>query len=121
MTWKSRPPGRRTFPGGHGIYQGIIDLNIIRRGEDYDKLKKSFIIFICTYDPFGKGRYIYTFDQTAREDRSVLLDDEAVKIVLNTKETTGDISDDLKEALRYMDGHACNGVYERTGQCRRGS
>ena len=35
----------------------------------------------------------------------MLLDDEAVKIVLNTKGTIGDISDDLKETLRYMDGH----------------
>ena len=96
---------KKNLPKRTRYYQGIIDLNIIRRGEDYDKLKKSFIIFICTYDPFGKGRYIYTFDQTAREDRSVLLDDEAIKIVLNTKGTIGDISDDLKETLRYMDGH----------------
>ena len=96
---------KKNLPKRTRYYQGIIDLNIIHRGEDYDKLKKSFIIFICTYDPFGKSRYIYTFDQTAREDRSVLLDDEAVKIVLNTKGTIGDISDDLKETLRYMDGH----------------
>ena len=96
---------KKNLPKRTRYYQGIIDLNIIHRGEDYDKLKKSFINFICTYDPFGKSRYIYTFDQTAREDRSVLLDDEAVKIVLNTKGTIGDISDDLKETLRYMDGH----------------
>ena len=107
----------------HITWRMNTDYNImfIRCNKNQDTVRKSFIIFICTYDPFGKGRYIYTFDQTMREDRSVLLDDVAVKIVLNTKETTGDISDDLKETLRYMDGHACNGVYERTGQCRRGS
>lgn len=96
---------KKSLPKRTRFYQEIIDLNIIRRGEDYDKLKKSFIIFICTYDPFGKGRYIYTFDQTAKEDRSVILDDEAIKIILNTKGPVGDIGDDLKETLRYMDGH----------------
>ena len=32
-------------------YQGNIDLDMIQRGEDYDKLHKSFVIFICTFDP----------------------------------------------------------------------
>ena len=86
-------------------YQGLIDLNIIRSGEDYDKLKKSYIIFICTYDPFEKGRYVYTFDQTAREDRSVVLNDGAIKMVLNTTGTIGEISEDLRETLRYMNGN----------------
>ncbi len=36
-------------------YQGLIDLNIIDKGEEYSSLKKSFVIFICTYDPFGGG------------------------------------------------------------------
>lgn len=31
----------------------MIDLNIIEKGSSYNKLKKSFIIFICDYDEFG--------------------------------------------------------------------
>ena len=38
---KGRRCRERIFRSGHGIDQGIIDLIIIRRGEDYIKLKKS--------------------------------------------------------------------------------
>ena len=85
-------------------YQGMIDLNIIDSGDDYAKLKKSFVIFICTYDPFGEGRYIYTFENRCLQNLDLALGDEATKIILNTKGTVGDISDELKETLRYMDG-----------------
>ena len=47
-------------------YHDMIDLNIIDKGELYSELKRSFVIFICTYDPFGKDRYIYTFDRSCR-------------------------------------------------------
>lgn len=40
-------------------YQGMIDLNILEKGENYKNLKKSFVIFICTFDLFGLGR-MYT-------------------------------------------------------------
>ena len=36
-------------------YQGMIDLNILEKGENYKNLKKSFVIFICTFDLFGLG------------------------------------------------------------------
>ena len=44
-------------------YHDMIDLNIINKGEDYKHLKKSFVIFICTFDPFDRDRYIYTFNR----------------------------------------------------------
>lgn len=31
-------------------YQAMIDLNTIEKGETYNKLKESYIIFICTFD-----------------------------------------------------------------------
>ena len=30
--------------------QGMIDLNILEKGEDYRNLKKSYVIFICTFE-----------------------------------------------------------------------
>ena len=36
-------------------YQGMIDLNSIEKGELYNDLKDSIIIFICKFDPFKKG------------------------------------------------------------------
>ena len=104
---------KKNLPKRTRYYQGMIDLNILERGEDYTALRRGFVIFICTYDPFGKGRYIYTFENRCREDLSVALGDEATKIILNTKGFLGEISAELKELLHYMDGFAPGNDYTR--------
>ena len=97
---------KKHLPKRTRYYQGIIDLHILEKGEDYTALRKSFVIFICTYDPFGKGRWVYTFENRCLEDQSVALGDGAVKIILNTKGHAGEISAELHTLLRYMDGFA---------------
>lgn len=88
-------------------------MNIIDKGEDYTSLKKSFVIFICTYDPFGAGRYIYTFRNRCDEDDTIFLGDEATKIVLNAKGTKGDISKELKDTLDFIAGKAPQSEYAK--------
>lgn len=85
-------------------YQGMIDLNILDKGQDYTTLKKSYVIFICTFDPFGEGRHIYTFCNTCQENIALTLDDDAVKIILSTKGTMDDVSPEMKRILDYIDG-----------------
>ena len=85
-------------------YQGMIDLNILDKGQDYTTLKKSYVIFICTFDPFGEGRHIYTFCNTCQENTALTLDDDAVKIILSTKGTIDDVSPEMKRILDYIDG-----------------
>ncbi len=94
-------------------YQGLIDLRILEKGGDYKALRKSFVIFICTYDPFGQGRWVYTFENLCKEDTRIALDDGAAKVILNTKGRVGEISADLKALLRYMDGAAPESDYTR--------
>jgi len=104
---------KKNLPKRLRYYQGIIDLNIIDKGEDYTGLKKSFVIFICTYDPFGAGRYIYTFRNRCDEDDTIFLGDEATKIVLNAKGTKGDISEELKDTLDFIAGKAPQSEYAK--------
>ena len=42
-------------------YHGLINLNMLKKGDDYIKLNKSFVIFICLFDPFGEGLHFYSF------------------------------------------------------------
>jgi hypothetical protein len=49
----------------------MIDLNAIEKGADYSDLPQSFVIFICTFDTFGKGRWRYTFENMCREDKEI--------------------------------------------------
>lgn len=104
---------KKHLPKRTRYYQGVIDLHILEKGEDYTALRKSFVIFICTYDPFGKGRWVYTFENRCREDQSLVLGDGAVKIILNTKGRVGEISDELRALLRYMDGLAPESGYTK--------
>lgn len=86
-------------------YGGEIDVNELQRGQDYDKLKPTYIIFICTFDPFGKGLYRYTFRNKCDEVTGLELGDESYKVFFNTAGTSSEgeeISDELKELLKYM-------------------
>lgn len=84
-------------------YQGNIDLDLIISGSPYSDLRKTYIIFICTFDFFNKGRHIYTFENICKEDNDLLLGDETVKIFLNTKGTLDDVNKDIKDFLRYIE------------------
>ena len=84
-------------------YQGSIDLDMIQKGEDYRKLNKSFIIFICTFDPFKKGRHMYTFKNVCLQDTSVVLGDETEKIFLSTAGQINDVDEEMLEFLAYIE------------------
>lgn len=83
------------------LYQAHMDINQLQRGQFYTRLRPSFVIFICTFDPFDEGRYLYSFRNVCRETGAEL-DDEAYKLFFNTAGTHGEIGDSLREILRYM-------------------
>ena len=43
------------LPKRSRYYQDIIDLKLIEKGQSYDILKTSYVIFICTFDFFEKN------------------------------------------------------------------
>lgn len=85
-------------------YQGLIDLDILEKGEKYQELGNSYVIFICTFDPFGKGRSRYTFENVCLEDKELHLNDGAVKIFFNTKGNKEDVNLETQKLLEYLDG-----------------
>lgn len=104
---------KKHLPRRTRYYQGMIDLHILEKGEDYTALQRSFVIFICTYDPFGQGRWVYTFENLCRENPAIALRDGATRAILNTKGSVGEISEDMKSLLRYMEGSAPDNDYTR--------
>ena len=85
-------------------YQSMMDADLLAAGADYDNLNKSIIIFICPFDPFGEGRYIYTFENICLEDKEVKLEDGTTKIFLNTKGSVGEVDRSVKAFLQYVNG-----------------
>jgi len=94
---------RKDLPKRARYYQGNIDLDLITAGKPYEDLRKTYIIFICTFDFFNQGRYVYTFENICKEDNKLILGDETIKMFLNTKGTLNDVNSDIKEFLQYIE------------------
>lgn len=94
----------KNIPKRARYYESMIDLNILEKGEDYRRLKKNFVIFVCTFDLFGEGRHIYSFEKRCIQNPELPLGDETTTIILNTKGTMDDVSPEMKKLLNYIDG-----------------
>lgn len=73
--------------------------------------KKSYVIFICTFDPFSLGEKVYTFSNRCHEIDDLYLGDESTKIFLNAKGTKGETDRDIESFLAYMDGKTAEGKF----------
>ncbi len=92
-----------TLPKRARFYQGLMDLNILNRGEEYAELKQSYVIFICTFDPFGKGMCCYEFENTCKDCEGLSLGDKRKVLFFNTKGKTINVSKKVADLLRYME------------------
>ena len=92
------------FPQRIRFYHAIIDSRSLKSGEDFGKLKRVYVIFICNYDPFGCDRVKYTILNMCVEEPEMPYDDGAQTTVLYTKGTKDDdISEELRQFLNYME------------------
>ena len=101
----------KELPKRSRYYQSMLDLQLIDKGQLYDELKRSYVIFICPFDLYGKGRHIYTFENICKEDNNISMGDETVKIFLNAKGTLDDVNDELKAFLDYVAGKKPKDTY----------
>ncbi len=104
---------RRYLPKRMRYYESTADMQILEKGKSYSELKDSYIIMICPFDFFNKGRHIYTFTNRCKEDYSIELGDGTTKIFLNSAGTLDDISDrpKLKAFLNYIAGIVTDDKY----------
>ena len=103
----------KNLPKRMRYYQSVIDVDILTPGEDYKDLKSSYVIFICNYDPYKDNRYIYSFENRCIQDTELTFGDEALKVIVNTKGTVGEVTEDLKEVLVYLDEGRTTGEYTK--------
>ena len=94
------------------FYQALIDAPILKSGErGFDKMNPLYIIIICNYDPYGKKKYCYTFDNQCKEVPGLRLGDEVTKLLLSTKgENEEEVSKELVDFLLYVTESNENGL-----------
>ena len=83
-------------------YQAALDISFLDQGYSYKTLNDSFIIFICLFDPIGKNRAIYTFENICIEDKTIPLHDGTKKIILNAKAFKETDNQELRGFLQYV-------------------
>ena len=84
-------------------YHVQMDTECLALGVEYEMLPKSFVIFICDFDPFGKERYVYTFCNRCLEEDTLRLEDGTQTIFLSTKgKNHSKVPKELIEFLEFV-------------------
>ena len=82
-------------------YHSAIDVDSLLRGNPYDQLKKSYVIFICNFDLCGDGFPVYE-SQTVWKQNGQEIGDEQIKVVYNTSAFEKAQDPRLRALLQYL-------------------
>ena len=95
-------------------YQASIDIADLAKNKEYRELPRTIIIFFCLFDPIGKELPVYTFENTCREDKNIILNDGTLKIIINVNSYEKCENKELRELLMYIkDGIVTNDLTRR--------
>ena len=94
-------------------YHANMDLDSLEQGVAYDKLKPSYVIFICTFDYYGRDQPVYFFCSWDKEN-SLPLDDFSFTIILNSKCSPEKVPEALKPFYAYLNDPSKNQASELT-------
>ena len=85
-------------------YQGLLDIDTLEKSRDYKELKESFIVFICTKDPFGFGIPCYTVKQVCKEEKkaSEKINDRTHKIYYNAESWEKSENAEVRSFLKFL-------------------
>lgn len=96
QTYADKDLGRRSR-----YYQANMDLDMLKAGKPYDDLKRTYVIFFCTFDPLGMDEPIY-FVESYDVKNQLHFPDEAFKIMVNTACSEEKIPKELKPLFAYI-------------------
>ena len=97
--------GEYLLPKRTRYYQAMMDVDSLQKGQDFDKLPPTFVIFICVFDLFKEAQRVYTFKKQCLEKPGLALDDQATVVFLNTLGTNGSVSKDLQSFCDYINNN----------------
>ncbi len=85
-------------------YQSVIDMDSLSQGENYNKLKDSYVIFLCLDSPFKEKRPVYFFENICRDDSEIKLNDRAYKVFFNASEYAKMEGSEEKSFFKFLSG-----------------
>ncbi|EMB22039.1 Rpn family recombination-promoting nuclease/putative transposase [Treponema denticola] len=103
----------KNIPKRMRFYQAAIDISFLDKGNFYNDLNDSFILFICTFDAIGKNKPIYTFENICLEDKNISLQDGVKKVIINSEAFKDTKDKELKGFLEYLKTGKPNNEFTR--------
>ena len=93
---------KHNLPRRTRYYHDQIDMSELRPSEGYETLPEAYVIFVCDFDPFGDGKYRYTFEEICKETNKSLQNGRHT-IFLSTKGMNqSEVPEGLVELLNYI-------------------
>ena len=92
----------KDLPRRMRYYQSMIDIDSLIAGSEYETLKESYIIFLCTKDPFGLGLPVYTFSTVCKEKNDFTLNDGVNRLFFNASAFASEKNLEIKGFLGYL-------------------
>ena len=105
--------GEFQLPKRTRYYQAMLDTDMLQKGQDYDELSPTYIIFFCLFDFFEDSQRIYTFKRRCLENMEIELADEAAIMFLNTLGTKGDVSPVIQSLFDYINNNTVTSNFTR--------
>ena len=114
MQQKNGTADIEVLPKRARFYQGMVDLNLLETGNKYKNLKTSYVIFICTFDPFGRDLCCYEFENICVSGADISLNDGRKILIFNTKGNNINVSKETYDFLKYIETNVvCDDYTER--------
>ena len=104
---------REQLPFRSRFYQGMIDFSALEHGMPYSTLKDSYVIFICTFDPFKRGKGCYYFSNICHDEPTLSLNDGRAILFFNTKGDFSNLPDAARDFLNYLETGNVDGVFSQ--------
>ena len=94
-------------------YQSVMDMDMLQKGQTYDKLSPLVLVFVCAFDLFKEGRYVYTFKSRCLENLDLELANDVTTMFLNANGIAGDVTPQMVKFLEYVKTQVPNDAYTR--------
>ena len=92
------------LPKRSRYYSSMMDEMQLQHSGMYKELADSYVIFLCSFDPFKRGKYCYVFRSTCVGCPDLELGDGQSRIFLNAAGRMNDVPPELRAFLDYVGG-----------------
>ena len=99
-------------------YQSALDLDMLKAGEAVGRLKESWIVFLCLFDPFRLGEAVYTVRKTFAEKEGTAYTDGTHTVFFNCRAHASAVDAGVRNILAYLAcGEARDGFTAELERC----